>query len=281
MTELTISQACEHPADFMYIWASDDKFLRYIPQKYANIIKGKRANQRKILALSAEKYGAQQTAYEGAIYNAFIEAYDHTPAEALVILAQGGSIAGKNWSEGVFGIGAVQSFSNNPNILVDAKTGHIYNGGTDITDTSKTVYSTVKGSVFPIQYVAQLDGVTYMSEYNKTLKKYYASTWSNADGTFSAKSGSAVKSSQSADIWGAIVASLDKFINWLLQLFTGSSVETISAENTLPSQTADGFASAESGSGIAEASGILLALAAGGALIASGGIKLGKKAKSN
>ena len=279
MTELTISQACEHPADFMYIWASDDKFLRYIPQNYATIIKGKRANQRKILALSAEKYGTTQAAYEQAIYDAFIETYDHTPAEALVILAQGGSIAGKNWSEGVFGIGAVQSFSNNPNILVDAKTGHIYNGGTDITDTSKTVYSTVKGSVFPIQYVAQLDGVTYMSNYNKTLKKYSSYTWSNADGTFNAKSGATFSSSQSSDIWGMIIASIEKFINWLLQLFTGSSVETISAENTLPSQTADGFASADGGNGIAEASGILLALAAGGALIASGGIKLGKKSK--
>lgn len=277
MRELTVQQACTQPADFMYIWADDNAFLRYIPKKYADIIRGKRANQRKILALSAEKYGSTQQEYTDAIREAFVAAYDHTPAEALVILAQGGSIAGKNWSEGVFGIGAVLSFSNNPNILVDAKTGHIYNGGTDITDTSKTKYSTVKGQVFPIQYVAQLDGVTYMSNYNKTLKKYYAYTWSNAEGTFNAKSGSEVNSSQSADIWGAIAASIDKFINWLLQLFTGSSVETINAENTLPSQTGDGFVTSDDGGGMVEASTVLLMLAAGGALLASGGIKLGGK----
>lgn len=276
MTELTIEQACQHPADFMYIWADDQKFLPYIPKKYADIIRGKRANQRKILALSAEKFGTTEQAYTDAIREAFIDIYDHTPAEALIILAQGGSIAGKNWSEGVFGIGAVLSFSNNPNILVDAKTGHIFNGGTDITDESKTVYGSVKGQVWPIQYVAQLDGITYMSNYNKVTKKYAAYTWSNAEGTYNAKSGSAFSPSQSSDIWGAIIASLDKFLNWLLQLFTGTSVETITAENTLPSQTNDGFVSTEDG-GFIEAGGILLALAAGGALIASGGLKLGKK----
>lgn len=274
MTELTIEQACQHPADFLYIWASDEKFLPYIPKKFADIIKGKRANQRKILALSAEKYGTTQKAYEDAIYQAFIDIWEHTPAEALVILAQGGEIAGKNWEEGIFGIGAVQTFSNNPKILVDAKNGHIFNNGADITDTSKTIYSTVKGQVFPVQYAAQLDGVTYMSKYNKITKKYAAYTWSNAEGTFSANSGSAVSSSQSSDIWAAVIQSLDKFINWLLQLFTGSSVETITAENTLPSQTGDGFVSKEEG-GFAEAGGILLALAAGTALLASGGINVG------
>ena len=276
MTELTISQACQHPADFMYIWADDKAFLPYIPQKYADIIRGKRANQRKILALSAEKFGTTEQAYTDAIREAFIETYDHTPAEALVILAQGGSIAGKNWSEGVFGIGAVLSFSNNPNILVDAKSGHIFNGGTDITDETLTRYASVKGQVFPVQYGAQLDSVTYVSKYNKTTKKYAAYTWSNAEGTYNAKSGSLFDATQSSDIWTAIVQSLDKFINWLLQLFTGTSVETITAENTLPSQTADGFVSKEEG-GFAEAGGILLALAAGGALIASGGLKLGTK----
>ena len=285
--ELTIQQACERSASFMYLWADEDKFLKYIKNEYAAIIRGKKANQKKLILLSAQKYinpdavwgGEETTQYTSAIREAFVEQYDHTPAEALIILAQGGSIAGKNWSEGVFGIGALPtSFGNNANINVDTKTGHIYNGGTDITDTSKTVYSTVRGQVFPIEYVAELDGVTYISEYHKTKRKYYANTYSTADGTFNAKTGNVVSASDGADIWGNILESLQTFLSWLMSLFgiNFSQRETISAENTLPSQKADGFTQE---AGIADAAGLLLILAAGGALIATGGIKVGKKAK--
>ena len=55
--ELTITQAQKNAANFMYIWADEKNFLQKINRKYANIIRGKKANQIKLLKLSAQKYG--------------------------------------------------------------------------------------------------------------------------------------------------------------------------------------------------------------------------------
>lgn len=274
--ELTIQQACVCPQDFMYIWADEKKFLQYIDKKHAAEIRSKKANQNKLIALSAQKYNKTQKEYTDAIRAAFVEQWKCTPAEALVILAQGGQIAGKNWDEGVYGIGAlnVSTFTGHPDISVRPEDGHILNNGVDATDTTKTVYATIKKQAVPYQLFATIDNVTYMSQYNKTLKKYYAQTYSTAEGQFSARTGNSVNAGDNADIWGAILSSFEKFLSWLISLFGGGTTTMLSAENTLPNQTADGFVQE---AGMSDAVKIALVLAAGGALL-TGGLKK-KKAK--
>ena len=274
--ELTINQACKHSADFMYLWADEEKFLRYIKSKYANEIRRKKANQKKLILLSAEKYGKTYEDYTSAIRSAFMEQWDHTPAEALVILAQGGKIAGKNWAEGVYGIGAVRNNFNgyaidDKQITVDPTTGHILWGTEDITDESKTVYDTVKGEVIPFQlFSKEISTLVFMSQYNKTAKKYGAQSYADGQYTYSAKNGAEITASDNADLWGSIQLSLQTFIDWLISLFGGDNTkEQISASNTLPSQTTDGFVSAGDGGIVEAGGGILLALAAAG-LIMSG-----------
>lgn len=268
ITELTIQEACSHAADFMYIWADEKQFLRYIKSEYASNIRLKKAHQKKLLELSAEKYGKTVSDYTTAIREAFIDEWGHTPVEALVILAQGGQIAGKNWVEGVYGVGALHTnVFNGTNITVDEKNGHIMKDGTDYTDTTKTVYATVKNKPVEYQLFATIDGVTYMSQYQKISKKYFAQSYSNAEGTFNARTGGAVSASDNADIWGSILLSFDKFLNWLVSLFGGSTErQTLTTENTLPDQKTDGFVSQ---SGMGEAGMILLALAGGGLLLAN------------
>lgn len=282
--ELTIEQAKQHPADFMYIWADENNFLRYINKKYASIIRVKKANQRKLLLLSAEKYGTTLDAYTSAIREAFVETYGQTPASALVILAQGGEIAGKNWSEGVFGIGALPtSFSNyeinGQAVTVDATTGAIMLGAQDITDASKDVYTkSGKKTIVYQRFSKDMSGVRFMSQYSKTQKKYAPRTWSDDHGSYSARTGKTVSASDGASIWGNVLESLQVFVNWILSLF-GVSVperETLNTENTLPNQKEDGFVQE---SGLLDATGLLLILAAGGALVATGGLKVGKKAR--
>lgn len=269
--ELTITQAQKNPANFMYIWADEKNFLQKINKKYANIIRGKKANQIKLLKLSAEKYGKSYDEYTDAIRHAFIDTYDVTPAEALVILAQGGSIAGKNWSEGVYGIGAlyVNVFTNNQAITVRESDGHILNNGTDITDESRTVYTTIKKQAVPYQLFATVDDVIYMSQYNKTRKKYHAQSYSTAQGQYSARTGNEINTSDSADIWGTILSSIEIVVQWILSIFGGVTTnrETISAENTLPNQQEDGFVQE---AGFGSATTTLLLLVAGGALLAGG-----------
>lgn len=281
--ELTIQEACKNPQNFMYIWADEKAFLQYLKPQWASEIRTKKANQIKLLKLSAEKYGQTYEAYTSAIREAFIATYDMTPANALVVLAQGGQVAGKNWEEGVFGVGELypDNFNglaiNDQPIKVNPEDGHIYMGTQDITDTSKTVYANVKGQTIPYQLFATESnlGYTFMSQYNKLKKKYYAKSYADGQSSYSARNGSEINASQSGDIWGAVLLSLDQFLNWLLSLFTGNMAnkETINAANTLPNQKADGFVQE---AGMGEAGMILLALAAGGALLA-GGIKGTKK----
>lgn len=280
--ELTIEQAKKHPADFMYLWADEKRFLRYIKKEYASVIRVKKANQHKLLLLSAEKYGKTYEEYTTAIKEAFIETYDMKPAEALVILAQGGEVAGKNWAEGMFGIGALPtSFSNyevnGQLVTVDATTGAIMLGAQDITDTTRDVYSTSgKKTIVYQRFSKDVNGVRFMSQYHKLQKTYAPQSWSDDNGAYSAKNGNAISASDGASIWGNVLESIQIFLNWILSLFGVSAPEreTINTENTLPNQKADGFVQE---SGMVDATGLLLILAAGGALAATGGLNVGRK----
>lgn len=281
--ELTISEAIKHPECFMYVWASD-AFLNAINPQYAQIIRVKRANEKKVLMLSADKYlggwdKVQQ--YYDAIAKAFKEEYKVYPDEGLIILAQGGELAGKNWSEGIYGVGALTDTfkgvdANGGAVTVDKTTGHIFYNGKDITDESKTVYGNVKGSVFPINYFGVDDfGSIYKSQYNKTLKKYYAASYVNDNGVTISASGKVSDGTESNSIWSAITMNWDwikNILNWLLSIFgvqpipeTGdTSVETLSADNTLPNQKTDGFVTQ---SGMGDTGVILLCAAAAGYLL--------------
>lgn len=284
LSELTIEQAKKSPAAFMYVWASD-QFLNAIYPQYAKIISVKRANEKKLLMLSAKKYLGDEnkwSQYTDAIRQAFISEYEMTPAEALVTLAQGGQVAGKNWSEGVFGIGATPkttTYYGASGITTDETTGAIYANGSNVTDSTKTVYATAKNgsTVAYQQFYTDADGNTYMSQYDKKSGKYYSQTVSKSDGTMiNAATGAAMSGADGGDLWGNIVLIIQQFIDWLISLFGGNSdKELLSAENTLPSQTTDGFVSK---AGIGEGAALLLLLAGGGVLLA-GGLKKKKASK--
>ena len=291
--ELTLAEACKHPECFMYVWATD-AFLKAIDPKYAAIISQKRNNQKKVLMLSADKYEGgfdKVTKYYDAIKQAFVDTYGVTPYNALIILAQGGEVAGKNWSEGVFGVGELYpktfagvELSDGTKVRVDETTGHIYAGSKDITDESKTVYDD-KGAY-------QLFGVddfgyVFMSQRRKIGKKYFAKSWTDENGvTHKATNGNETSASDGASIWGNITLNWDwikSILNWILSIFgipqipdMETTTEPISATNTLPEQKTDGFVSQQAGIGTSGA--ILLAALAAGMLLSQ---KKNKKNKAN
>ena len=289
--ELTIEQACEHPECFMYAWATEE-FLSAIDPKYASIIRTKGNNERKVLILSADKYlgdFSRANEYYQKVADAFYAKYDVSPLDALIILAQGGEVAGKNWKEGVYGVGALPTSTfagittdGGGKVTVEAANGHIMYNGKDITDESKTVYNSVKGETIPYQLFGSDDfGYTFMSQYNKTRKKYYAQSYTDDEGvTHSASTGKRTDGTDSASIWGNIEMGWDwikNILNWLLSLFgiqtipeIGGSVDTIKPSNTLPNQQTDGFVSK---AGMGTVGAVLLASAALGMLF------MGKKKK--
>ena len=280
--ELTLAQAKQAPACFLYVWATE-KFINAIPRKYADVIRVKAANEKKLMYLSAEKERMSYEDYANEVRGAFKETYDMTPERALLVLAQGGQVAGKDWASGVYGIGAslVNTFAGHEDVTVREDDGHILKAGADITDTTKTVYNTIKNTVVPYQLFGKADDITYMSQYNKKNGKYYAQTYSTSDSMYSAVTGKETLGSQTADIWGTITLWVEKVINWILAFF-GSDVtidtsKTMNADNTLPNQTADGFVQE---SGLGGSIGIALLLAAGLGLIATGGWKVSKSKKN-
>lgn len=279
MIELTIEQAKQHPFNFVYIWADEEKFLRYINPKYAAVIRAKKANQNKVIALSAEKYKTTEKEYTDAIRAQFIEDFNMTPAGALDKLAQGYTVAGKNWAEGVYGIGGTRKDFAGTDITVNPDNGYFMRNGQYLPGNEDlNVYAEVKGKTVVYQrfYEDPDTGKTYMSQYNKTLKKYYAQSYSTSDGKMYSASGNATSAKDAGSTWETVNLSFDwlqKIIDWIISLFGGTNTKTLNAENTNPDQKADGFTYE---SGIGEAGGTLLLLAAGGMLLAGG---LGKKGK--
>ena len=283
--ELTLDQARKHADCFIYIFASD-AYLKEISKKYAAVIRTKRANQRKLLTLSAQEflnsnaqYGDKYyNQYVTAVYDGFVEIYNMKPLEALVKLALGEEVTGKNWSEGVYGVGAVHAATfYGTNITVNATNGHITKDGVDYTDESKTVYKEIKGTAVPYQLFAVINDVTYMSQYNKTYKKYYAQTYSSNSGTYSAKNGTTVSATDSASLFSNVQLGAWDFLEWIKSLlsffginFGSSTTETITESNTLPNQQADGYVQE---SGLSEAAAIALLAVAGGTLLAGGFFK--------
>lgn len=270
--ELKISEAKKHPANFLYIFADEKKFLQYIPVKYANIIRGKKANENKLLMLSAQKHKTTYDEYVSAIRQGFIDIYGITPAQALVELANGKTVAGKNWKQGVFGIGALkQAKFTGTSYSVDADTGEILDNGVP-QPLDNTVYKEVNGKTVPFQKFVydNTTGYTFMSQLDESTGKYYATSKTDASGNITNALGAEMTTSDSASIWENVIMFAQQFIEWLISLFSGTTTNTLTEENTLPDQQADGFVTE---AGFGEAGAILLALAAGGALIASGSKK--------
>lgn len=279
-TKLTIDEAKKNPSMFMYIWA-EDNFLKAIPAKYAKIIAGKAANQRKILMQSAKEYlgdSKKWTQYTDAIRQAFIDTYGMTPISALVVLAQGGTVAGKNWKDGVYGVGKLGTATfKGTDISVNPKNGWMMRDGKYLP-VYDTVYKDVDGKAIAYQlfYQEKESGERYMSQYYEKDGKYYAESFEDADGKrYDAATGKEITDADSATIWSDVIFTLDKLLDWIISLFTANtnSVDKISPDNTAPSQTKDGFCTK---SGFGEAGMILLALVAGGTLLATSGRKKSK-----
>lgn len=240
---LTLTDILKQPANFMYLWADEKLFLQKIDARSAAIIRAKKANQKQVLtnAVTASGYtdGMRQ------IGEAFQKMYGMTPAKALVTLANGGEVAGKNWSEGVYGVGKrpVDFVQGNGSVTVNPTTGALLLNGTAVAASQmNTVYGRDrKGNVIvSSNSYTDANGNTYTSQYNKTTKTYYAASYSAADGTKQDASGNAINNSMDASVWTSIIESFQSFIDWLISLFT-SGKQQITAKNTLPNQGTDGF----------------------------------------
>ena len=297
MIEMTLDEVRQQAANYMYVFATED-YLKYLPKKYAAIIRAKKYNQKKVLALSAEKYygdpsteGQAFENYVEAVRSGFLENYGMLPGEALVRLAKGETVAGKNYEAGIFGIGATKSDTftgvaiDDKEVKVDPETGQIVIDGR-LYPTTQTIYDTKKGDDLGRYQQVYMDDYeyTFVSQYNKSDRKWYACTWSSGmtGKIYNASNGKETSASKMSSVWESLALAFDGWDDWLKSVIEqllgvntkAANGEPLSAKNTLPNQKTDGFVTKDGG--LMEAGGIILLLAAGGALLAGG---LGKKKK--
>lgn len=261
---LKLQTLIDRPETVLYCFASD-QFISQLGNKAIAIISYKKAKQKKLLNTLAVDAGMDYASASNKIQNAFKETYGMYPADALKVLASGGEVAGKNWSEGVYGIGAVkrQDFAQNSAVTVDQNTGKILVNGSEASGQT-AIYA---GSKVKSYTYADAAGNTFTSV--RKLGKYYANTYtaSGSESTQNAN-GDAVTSADSSSIWTSISELFCNFINWLIGLFTKEE-ESVVSSSTLASQS-DGFVEQESS--MSEAA-MWAVLAVGAGIMLSGGLK--------
>lgn len=244
----TLSDIKKCPIDFLYIWAGNE-FISQLGSK-ASIIAEKKYNQYQTLwrimvdnedAGSVEANQKTFTRWTNEIAQAIYDTYNLTPAEILVALASGKTVAGKNFSQGVFGVGETTSntFVQNSNYKVDSATGKIYAGdGATMKDKlHQTPIYGEDGNVSGYSYT--IGNTQYQSVYSNG--KYVALSYSDINGVQKANGGkySAANSTfwQNAENYMPIV---NNILDWLLslvsQLLPGDRT-LLTTENTVPKQS--------------------------------------------
>lgn len=262
--KLSLEDVRSKPESFLYIFASTE-FCRSLGEKAYNIIMRKKLNQQKILTQSANNAGLAFDDYANAIREGFINTYGMTPAEALIKLAKGEEVAGKNWAEGVYGVGALYNmqFTQAPQITVDPKTGKLLVNGTVGSGQTALIASGYPDNVQGYSYTDPATGSTYSSRYRKVKKKYYAHLVTDKDGNRYASNGASATPADGS-MWENALGFLQKLVDWIISIFGGTAtknVEKITANNTSPSQY-DGFVTQEAGMSPILVAG-MVALAAG------------------
>ena len=262
MAKLTKQDCINFPANFLYVWATD-AFLKQMDAKSARIIRAKAANQKKLLKVLCDADTTQYNSLVKQISDSFNSKYGCTPVQALVTLAEGGEIAGKNWKEGGYGIGATgrSNFAQNTAVTVDPDTGVIsYNGA---AQDCTPVYNK-KGVA--TNYTAVIGGNTYSSIYDKSTGKYYAYQYCPGDGDGTKQNASGEQlliGNMTNSMWQDILSITSTVGDWILKfvqafvtMFGGTTTTTvtatsspITAANTTPKQS-DGFVYKSSSTGI-------------------------------
>lgn len=279
----TLADIKKCPIDFLYLWAGDE-FISQLGNK-ASIIAEKKYNQYQTLwriMVDVADQGSESAnlnefkRWTNEIASAIYDIYNRTPAEILIDLASGKTVAGKNFNNGVFGIGeaASTSFVQNSNYQVNPETGQIIAGsGGDLrTELHQTPIYGESGDVTGYSYTA--GNTQYQSHYQNG--QYVALSYSDVNGVQKANGGS--YDSTEASFWQNAenyVPMINSIVEWVLrlisQLLPGQRT-VLTSENTVPKQSEWVYEESN-------ASGALLAMVAAGALIF--GTSDNKKRKKN
>ena len=265
MAKKTLTSILQCPIDFLYLWASDE-FIAQLGSK-ARIIREKRYNQYQTLWKTMEdnvktsSRDEQLEVYQSwlkQISQAMQDVYGMTPATILQKLAMGENVVGKNWKQGIYGIGDLQTtFAQNSAVTVDSASGKILVSGVEADGQMPIIGD--GGAITGYSYYDRAANRQYQSGVNAG-GQFGAVCYSSPDGVESATGGNFDPSQgsfwQNANNYMPLI---NKIIDWIMSIFNllpGNRV-VLNQENTVPDQTE--WVEPESNNGGLIAGGLALA----------------------
>ena len=239
--------------NLIYAWIAK-KDLAYFPQPYRDIITRKRAYQLRFMTTIAQQAGDAYSEVTKFVQDSIIQIYGMTPAQVIYKLAAGETVGGKNWKQGIYGIGFTPStVYSNTAYTVNPDTGDVLLNGKVVTKKKKNnTYCTAytygndgnkigKGDVY-------LEGKTY---YDKKTNKTYSTTLNDETGKYMvglesdgnitiASDGTEVPPDKSSLFENSQV--LVTFFTKLFELITNLfKIDTVSSSDIQINQVEDGF----------------------------------------
>lgn len=264
MAKKTLTSILQCPIEFLYLWASDE-FIAQLGNK-AKIIRVKKYNQYQTLwktmvdnvnAGSAAEYQEVYQSWLDQIGQAIEDTYGMSPVVILRKLAMGENVVGKNWKQGIYGIGDVQTtFAQNSAVTVDSATGKILVNGVEAAGQTPIIGD--GGAITGYSYYDAAGNRQYQSGVTSD-GKYGAVCYSSPDGVEKATGGNFDPSQggfwQNANNYMPLVT---KIIEWIMSLFgKGEDRVVLTPDNTVPDQTE--WVEPESNNGGLIAGGLALA----------------------
>lgn len=264
------------PIDFLYAFVTED-FLglvaEYISTTAARTIRQKRQYQIKYLTII---YGGADKVNYDEVRELIKGHYGLTPMQILCKLLQGDTVAGKNWREGVYGVGATKymdGYASDANLKVDTATGALIDKSTGQRYQGVATYDK-KGNI--TDYTYSLNGGTYTTKYDKSTGKFYANTYGTADNMYYADN-SKYSPETASSVWENISTAMpmiENFLNWLSSVMGSFGItgkvatvkETVMSQKELSTSVPQG-----------SESGLSTAIIAGAALLGGMLILSGKK----
>lgn len=208
-----LNQFLKNPADFIYLFATDS-FVSKLSGVYHTTVYRKMRLQYKYINVLAIDAGGTFEEWREKFRQAIVEQYGKDPYEILVLLASGKDVAGKNWKEGVYGVGVVRYDGfKGTNITVDASTGDLLQGGTVIPGQTNVYTSSGK----LVGRTATVDGVQYQSDLSGG--KFYAGTYGTSEGAFNAD-GSSFSPANAQSIFQNMFSFMEFFERLLSWIFS-------------------------------------------------------------
>ena len=226
------------PIDFCYIFVTQDyltKIAQVFSQKHAVNIKSKYTNAARYISGWGKNNGKTYDEAKQYVRNLIKEQYGYSPEQILIKWANGEMVAGKDYKNGVYGVGATPqlTFNQDASAKVDPTSGAISFGDNSPEALWRTIDT--EGKTIEMNYT--LGGKTYTSRYNPSTGQFMANTYGDASGMQFAN-GSEYTASKASSTWENLNTALPMvkdFMSWLASLI--KEFVPITAANTVPTQS--------------------------------------------